>query len=304
MRDRLDAFLFAPEAAGRLRAVRMGLALVIGLRIALSPFPALADQPAVLFRPVWFLSWLEAMPPLEVIVAVQVAGTLAAVLAVVGWRERGTFLVAWASLLVLAGLRASRAKIQHNDLLLLLVAAAIVLAPVGLALLDRRRSWRFGWAIRTATAVLVVVYVLTGFQKVVGSGPAWVLGDNMRNVMYAAAGSDKPPTDAVALFIADRAWLAHVVAAASLALELSFAAILWRPHWRPWFALAAVGLHGSIWLTHGLDYSPWAATAVVLLIDWSAVVARVSDRLTGRRPGRVSMVMGAVVDRWRPAGGS
>lgn len=38
-----------------------------------------------------------------------------------------------------------------------------------------------------------------------------------------------------------------------------------------WFVATIVVLHGSIYLTHGLDYSAWAATVVVVFVDWPAV---------------------------------
>lgn len=278
VRSRADAFLFGSEAAGRVRATRALLAVVVGLRVALGPYRELVGQPAALFRPPWYLSWLDAMPPVEIIVGVQVVGALAAVLVVVGWRERATFALAWASLLVLGGLRASRGKFLHNDVLLLLVCIAFLLAPVGLRWLDRRRGRTYGWPVRTALAVVAIVYFLTGAQKLVTSGPAWVTSDNLRNVMYAAPISGRAPTDAVALFVADRPWLTHVLAAATLAIELGFLAILVWPRVRPFFVVAAVALHGSIWLTHGLDYLPWVAVVSVVLIDWSEVVERIRRR--------------------------
>jgi hypothetical protein len=272
--DVLDAWLFAPGPAGRVRVIRALLALLLGLRVALGPYRGLAGQPEALFRPVWFLSWLDAVPSVVVIVAVQVVGTAAAALAVLGWRERGTFLVAWSSLLVLGGLRASRGKIMHNDVLLLLVAAVFVLAPVGLRARDRRRGPAWGWPVQAALVVVGGAYFLTGFQKVVASGPAWVLSDNLRNVLYRAAADGKAPTDAVALFIADRPLLAHAVAAATLAVELGFVAIWFRPRLRPWFVGASAALHVSIYLTHGLDYWLWIATTAVVLLPWDAALAR------------------------------
>ena len=275
MIERLDGWLFVEGPAGRVRAMRLLLAVVIGLRVALGPYRGLAGQPAALFRPVWFLSWLPHMPPLGVILAVQVIGAAAAALAALAWRERGTFLVAWASLLVLAGVRASRGKVMHNDVLLLLVSFAVVLAPVGQRLLDRRRSMAWGWPVQTALAVVGGAYFLTGFQKVVASGPAWVFSDNLRNVMYRAASSGRAPTESVALFIADRPLVAHLVALATITIELGAVSIWVWPRVRPWYLLAITVLHVGIYLTHGLDYWAWIATTSIVLIDWSAVAARV-----------------------------
>jgi hypothetical protein len=274
---RFDGWLFGPESAGRVRTARLLLAALLGLRIALGPYRGLAGQPPALFRPVWFLAWLDRMPSVEVIIAVQVLGSLAAVLVIIGWRERATFFVVWTSMLFLGGLRASRGKIMHNDVLLMLVATVFVLAPVGLRALDRRRSTAWGWPVRTALVVVAGAYFFCGFQKVVASGPAWVLSDNLRNVMYRAALSDRPPTDEVALFIADHPPVAHTLALVTLVIEFGFLAILVWQRCRPWFVAASVVLHTGIYLTHGLDYSMWVGTTAVVLIDWHRVLVRVQE---------------------------
>ena len=74
----LDGWLFAPETAGRVRVMRLLLAALIGLRLATGPHRGLAAQPAALFRPVWFLSWMDQMPSVGVLVAIQVVGVLGA----------------------------------------------------------------------------------------------------------------------------------------------------------------------------------------------------------------------------------
>jgi hypothetical protein len=276
----LDRWLFVPGPAGRVRATRALLAALMAVRIGLGPYRGLAEQPAALFHPVWFLRWLPHMPSLAVIVALQVLGVGAALLAVAGWRERWTFAAAWASLLVLGGLRASRGKVIHNDVLLLLVGFVVLLAPVGLRWLDRRRRPDAGWPVQGAIAVVGGAYFLTGFQKVV-AGPVWtwILSDNLRNVMYRAAQTGKAPTDWFALAIADRPWLSHVVAAATIALELS-GALVWRcPRYRPWFVAAVAAMHLGIYLTHGLDYSAWALTAAIVLLDWSHPLPSLRQRV-------------------------
>jgi hypothetical protein len=280
----LDRWLFAPETAGRVRVVRLLLAALIALRLATGPHRGLAAQPAALFRPVWFLSWLDQMPSAEVLVTIQIVGVLGAIAAVVGWRERGTFLVAWSSLMVLAALRASRGKVHHNDLLLLLVAGVLVAAPVGLRLLDARRSPAWGWPVRTSLLVVVGAYFLTGFQKLVSSGPAWVLSDNMRNVMYSARLGGHAPTDRVSLYIADRPVLAHLVALATITVELGSVVVLARPRLRPAFVVAVTVLHAGVYVTHGLDYSMWVATTAVVLLDWDAILRRFMPSRAARQP--------------------
>jgi hypothetical protein len=280
----LDRWLFAPETAGRVRVTRLLLAALLGLRLATGPHRGLAGQPAALFRPVWFLQWMEQMPSVGVLVVIQVAGVLGAIAAIVGWRERGTFLMAWSSLLVLAALRASRGKVHHNDLVLLLVAGVLAAAPVGLRLLDPRRSSAWGWPVRTSLLVVTGAYFLTGFQKVVSSGPAWVLSDNMRNLMYGARLDGHAPTDQVSLYIADRPALAHLVALATLVVELGAVAALLRPRLRPAYVVAVAVLHAGVYVTHGLDYSMWVATTAVVLVDWDAFLRRVMPSRVPRQP--------------------
>jgi hypothetical protein len=275
---RLDRWLFAPEPAGRVRAMRAAIAGLLLVRLASGPYGDLAGQPAELFRPVWLLSWLDQMPSFGVLVGLQVIGGVGAALAILGWRERGTFLVAWSSLLVLDGCWASRGKIQHNDLPLLLVAAVLAAAPMGVRWTDERRGAAWGWPVRTSIVVVTGIYFLTGLQKVVSSGPAWVLSDNIRNVMYSAALTGKAPTDEVSQFIADRPVLAQVVALITIVVELGAVVALVRPRTRIAYVLAVTFLHVGVYLTHGLDYSMWVGTAAIVLIDWRPALLRLAPR--------------------------
>ena len=269
---------------------QVALAAVIGLRIALGPYLDLAGQPPALFRPVWFLRALDAMPGVAAIVVLQVVGTVAAALAVVGWRRRAGFPVAWACLLVLAGLRSSRGKFLHNDALLLLAAVPFLLAPA-VRWRDQARSVRFGWPVHTATVVVAGAYFFSGLAKVLHSGPAWVFTDNLRYVLYQAADGGKVHFPDLTTWLADQAGLAHWLAAGVLLFELTFAGGAPR---RPGalstaYAAGAVALHAGTWLALGLDYWAWAAVVAVVLVDWSPVVergrvARLSRYRLGRPP--------------------
>ena len=272
---RLDAAYLAPGSSHALGCVRTGLAALIGLRLAVGPYAALADQPDALFVPTPPAAWLPSMPPVAVIVAVQVVGVVAALACVAGRRRRTTFAVAWLALLFLAGLRGSLGKVLHNDVLLLLAAVPILAAAHDARPGDGRRSPAHGWPVRAALAVAGAVYLLAGLQKLRHSGIDWVTSDNMRWVLYGGAASGRAPTEAVALAIADRPWASHLAAAGILGLELAAPVALAVRRWRTWFAVAAVVLHLGTWLTLGLDYWGWAVTVLVLAAPW--------DRFT---PGR------------------
>jgi hypothetical protein len=83
---------------------------------------------------------------------------------------------------------------------------------------------------------------------------------------------------AVALFIADRPWLAHLVATATLIIELGFPLVLVRPNLAWVWVPGAVGLHAAIWATMHLDYSAWAITAIVVFVPWPALVDALGER--------------------------
>ena len=275
--ERLDGWLFAPEAAGRVRAMRLLLALLIGARLATGPYRGLSGQPAALFRPVWFLAWLDHMPSAGVLVGIEVVGLVGAALAVAAWHERWTFAAAWGSLLVLSGCRASRGKVQHNDLPCSWwpgcwrgagrAAAARRATVGGLGLAGAHEPRGRGGRVRPQR-------LPEGHQQRARVGaqrqPA------QRHVRARFSGH--APTDSIALYIGDRPWLAHLVALATLVIELGAVVVIVRPRPRPAYLAAVTALHLSIFLTHGLDYSMWVGTAAVVLIDWDAVLRRTLPR--------------------------
>jgi hypothetical protein len=286
---RLESWLFAPGTDVRLAALRIGLCTILAGRLAFGPYRELSGQPRELFRPISFMELLPSMPPLGAVVALQVLGGVAAVLAAVGLRARLTLPVAWCCAVFLNGMLTSTGKVVHNDVLLLLCLVPLLAAPSGDAWsLDARRaprspgariSVRYGWPVRTAMVVVAGAYFFAGLAKLVHSGPAWVTSDNMRWILYGAG--DSP----WGLFVADRPWLAHAVAAGTLVLELTFPLVLWKPAAAWLYVPGAVALHVGIWLAMGLDYSAHAATVVVVFTSWPAVATRIGERIRARPAG-------------------
>ncbi|MGQ0823681.1 MAG: hypothetical protein ACT4OX_01405 [Actinomycetota bacterium] len=272
-----DRWLFGSEPAARLHGAITVLAAVIGARLALGPYRHLAPQPEELFDPPWFLSVLSGMPSASWIVAMQVIGTAAAVAAALGCSRRLTFTIAWAALLVLAGLRASRGKIQHNDLVLLFAAVPFLAAATDTSWNDRRSSARFGWPIRCGMLVTALAYFFSGFAKIVSSGVEWVSSDNMANILHDGARSPKSHASELARWIGDHAALSRGIALATLLFELGFILACAFPPLRRHAIGGAVVLHGAIFVLLGLDYSAWLGTVVALFVDWSrysTVIAR------------------------------
>jgi hypothetical protein len=292
---RLEAWLFAPGDPRRLAALRIGLCGLLAARLAAGPYAELASQPAALFRPISFLRLLDRMPPRGLVVALQALAVACALLAAAGLGTRVALPLAWAAALPLVAMTSSLGKVVHNDVLLLLCLVPLLPSPAGAAWsLDARRrpdpprgsggalsappvDQAFGWPVRTAMVVVAGAYFFSGLAKLLHAGPGWVASGNLRWVLYASS-DQQPAPNPYALFVADRPALAHLLAAATLVVELGFPLVLWRPRLAWLFLPAALALHAGIGLAMRLDYSAMAATAVVVLVDWPALAAR-------RRPG-------------------
>ncbi|HEX4979135.1 MAG TPA: hypothetical protein VFV35_03630 [Acidimicrobiales bacterium] len=259
---------------------RRVLAAYMLLRIAVGPYSALAGQPEELFAPVWFLAPLGHMPTAGVFLVIQVAGAAAAARAVARPSSPLPFAGAWVALLVLAGLRGSLGKILHNDVLLLVAAVPMV---VGWSARDARQ------ALAGSRLLVGGLYFAAGYQKLRHTGLDWVFSDNFRWILYQAARSGRAVTDRVALFVADRAWLATASAAALLGAELVAPLLLAVRRLRLPFLAVTIAFHGGTWLTLGLDYWGWIVMVAAVTVPWS----RIEERLgawapSGVIPGGVS----------------
>jgi hypothetical protein len=281
LRGWLDDALWGPETALRLVVVHVGLSALIGLRIVLGSYRQLADTPSALVDPVPLLGWLDRMPSAEVIVAIQIVGALAAAAAVMRRQPRVAFAVAWLCYLVLAGLRGSRGKVLHNDLLLLWASAPFLLAPVVVDLRDRVARRRYGWPIRVAMVITALVYFFAGYHKLRRSGIDWVLGDNMRYLMLWGPSIGAAQWESMARWVGEHLWAAKASGAFILGLEITFPVVLVVRRLQAWYALAAVFLHVTTWFVLGLDYWAWAATVSLLFIDWPRVASRLWHRSRG-----------------------
>lgn len=279
---RLDGWLFAPGPGSRVWGLRTGFAALFAVRLVLGEYRGLAGQPEALFRPPSAWKLLDQMPSVEVLLTVQVIGAVMAILAVVSWRPRLTFAGAWLCFVFLEGLVASRVKVSHNEILPILAAMPVLLAPAAVSWRDREDDPALGWIHRVALVVVAGGYFFTGLAKLIVSGPTWVTSDNLRWSLAAGARSTKPPTDAIGQFIVDHDLLAHGLAFATLIVEVGFLLVLVLPRSRPVFATVISGFHLGIYLTLGLDYFSWVAAVVVVLLPWEDLILRIQARSAKR----------------------
>lgn len=268
VRQLADDALWGPETGRRLVLVQSALAVVIALRVGLGPYRELAELPDALFDPVPVLGFLGSMPSAAVIIAVQAIGVAAALLAAARRWPRAAFAIAWVAYLVLAGLRGSRGKVLHNDLLLLWTSAVFLFAPVTASVHDREPKREHGWPIRVAIVVASLIYFFAAYHKLRRSGIGWVTGDNMSYILRWGPAIGEPALPDVADAIARSDVLSRLTAALLLGVEVVFPLAIWWRWLRPWLALGAAGLHVGTWFLLGLDYWAWALTVPILLVDW------------------------------------
>jgi hypothetical protein len=280
LRRLLDEVLWGPETPARLVTAHIGLSILIGLRIVLGPYSRLSELPDALFDPVPFLFWLDGMPAMGVIIAIQVVGGLAALAAALRRRTRLAYAVAWVCYLVLAGLFGSRGKVMHNDLLLLWCSAVFLLAPTdGVRYDDRVPRRDTGWPIRVGMVVAALIYFLAGYHKLRRSGIDWAIGDNFRYIMLWGPSYGRAQWEAAADWIGEHLWAARLSSTSLFLFELTFPLAVVFRRLRPFYVAGAVVLHVLTWLLLGLDCWAWAGTVLILFVDWPAVY----DRL---RPAR------------------
>jgi len=283
-RRALDEALWGPETAARLVLVHAGLSALIGVRIVAGSYRQLAGAPPALVDPVPILGFLDRMPAAWVFVALQAVGGAAALAAVLRRRPQLAFAVAWVCYLVLAGLRGSRGKVLHNDLLLLWASSPFLLAPAEVDRRDPVPRRRYGWPIRVAIVIIAAIYFFAGYHKLRRSGPSWAYGDNMRYVALWGPSIGSSGWKDLAQWVGEQVWVSRASGVFILGIELAFPLVIFVPRVRLLFALGAVFLHVSTWFLLGLDYWAWAITVPLVLVDWPALLDRVRARRGAGEP--------------------
>ena len=181
-------------------------------------------------------------------------------------------------------------KVVHNDLLVTLCLIPLLLTPSAASSAwsassrgfpaSSPRGAAYGWPIRAAMLIVGVAYLCVGLQKLRFSGLEWVTSDNLRYLLWASSDAQASP-NAAALFIADRGWIAHLLAAGTLIVEIGFISCLRFPRLRWVFVPGVISLHLGIWLAMDLNYGPQAFAVALIFINWPAAVDAARLRLRG-----------------------
>ncbi len=268
---RIDDAFTGPGPARTLVQMRALLAGVIGLRLVFRNWWLVSTTPDALFEPVAAISWLSRPPESWLVTLLVVVGVGGVIATIVGRGAHLGFVLAWLSLVVQGAAWSSSGKVMHNDILLIWAAFPMLFAPS-----PRRddldtHDVRWGWPPRAVLIAIAAVYFLAGFQKLNHSGLTWVFSDNLSWVLRQGHGV---LPESLVQTMADQTWLTAAIAGLTLVMELGAPVLLAFAKLRPVFLALAVALHGSIFLTLGLDYYGWVLTVAAATIPMSPTFHR------------------------------
>jgi hypothetical protein len=279
--------LVRPEPAAQLAALRIVVPAMILVTPELRHAAALAAVPPALRVAPEGLGWLMPLLPQSPVVASVLQGTavFAALCAMAGLRARFALVLLAATSFLLFSLSQLSGAVWH-DMHLLWMTALLAATPCDEALAYDRRgvppaadAERYGLPLTMARLQLGAIYFFPGLHKVMTSGLAWALSDNLRNQLWwkwAEHGA------APALRVDHAPWLLHAGALYVLAFELSFPVLALVPRARA--PLAGAGLIFHLLAAYFLRIpfvSLWAT--YVVLVDPAAVWRRLRGRWGGER---------------------
>ncbi len=282
--------LVRAEPALPLAALRIVVPAMILTTAEVRHAVSLASEPAALRLVPEGLGWFVRLVPIHPAVAavVQAVCVFAALCAIAGVRARLALAVVTVAAFYLFALSQLSGGVWH-DMHLLWMAALLAASPCDEALAFDRRggpppadSTRYGAPLTLARLQLAAVYFFPGLHKLLTSGLAWALSDNLRNTLWwkwAEHGVMPPP----GLRVDRLPGLLHAGGLFVMAFELGFPLLVLWPRARPWLALAGLAFHAMAGVFLLIPFvSLW--TTYVVLVDPSPL-ARAVGRL-GRAEGR------------------
>lgn len=216
--------------------------------------------------------------------------------AAIGFVTRPAMLLTGVLVALLHGISRGALGIDHRwylatyALLLLCFAASDGRWSVDGWLARRLRWWpdftgsrspvlRSGFARKLVLLAAVHTLFSAGVAKLMEGGIAWADGVPIRNYIGSTLdameqlGLPRGRWPALADFVWSRPWICHVLAVATLILELGSPLLLFVPRLRAPMLLAATAFHLGIWFTMIPSYwvQIWCYT---LLVDWGALRGR------------------------------
>jgi hypothetical protein len=174
----------------------------------------------------------------------------------------------------LLGLPNCFGKVHHLDgfpvllLIILAVSRCADVWSVDQAMRSRPpgASWQYGWPIRLAQALFLLIFFAAGLSKLRQSGLAWMTAANMRSIWLGELFTHTPPTR-LGSYLAQSPGLCRFAAVATVTVELSALPALFFRRLRVFTLVALLGIQTLIALMLGVYFTPHLA-GYALFLPW------------------------------------
>ena len=271
-------YWFTPGTAAQLALVR-----VVSYTLLLAIYLPLDDRGWTQVSPVFWmpisLFHILSGPPRDatLIGVLQILWKASLLTSAMGFLSRLSMATAAALGFFLLGLPNCFGKIHHLDgfpvllLCILAVSRCADALSVDGALRGSRVtpidiSWEYGWPVRLAQTLFLLVFFAAGWAKVRNGGLAWMTASNMRSIWLGELFTHIPPTR-LGSFVAQSNWLTQFAAVATVGLELSALPALFSGRLRMVALVGLLGLQTCIALMLGVYFTPHLV-GYALFLPW------------------------------------
>lgn len=237
--SRWHRFWFEPVSPDNLGICRFLFYGLLVIYYAPVSFVGWASVPKSFYDPIWLFERLHLPilpdPYLNSLASLWKAALL---LSCLGFVTRVSTAVSFLLGVYLIGLPYNFGKTDHMTALPIFAMGVLALTWCGDAwsldaYLRRRRgrpdplpSGEYRWPVRAVWLAMSVVFFAAGMAKLIKGGPAWVFSEHFQISLVQRHYDPNPPDVTLGLWVAQHAWLARTLAAASLLGELLFPLVL------------------------------------------------------------------------------
>ena len=237
----------------------------------------------VFWMPISFFRFLPGPPRNAALIgALEILWKASLLTSAIGLLSRASMLTAAALGYFLLGLPNCFGKIHHLDgfpvVLLIILAVSRCADSWSVDRAMRRRqipndrksaaavSWQYGWPIRLAQALFLLIFFAAGFSKLRQSGFAWMTAANMRSIWLGELFTHIPPTR-IGSYLAQSPGLCRFAAVSTVIIELSALPALFFRRLRVLTLVALLGMQTLIALMLGVYFTPHLA-GYALFLPW------------------------------------
>ena len=279
LKKRWPSFWFAPslpEPLGICRIIFFGGLLALSLRSDPSRWSGVSP---VFWMPIPLFERLH-LPVLSAgaLRTMDIVWKLSLILSALGCLTRASTGTAFILGIYLLGLSHNFGKTNHADALIVLSMAVLALSRSGDAYsvdavrLSRARvvSGEYTWPVRAIWLLMVLVFFGAGISKLAGSGIAWVLSDNLQNLILVHQVTHASPVD-WGVSLASHPDLCRLLALAAVGAEVLAPLALFSIPARVILIPALLLMQAGIAVLLGVVFTPFLL-CYPFWIPWNRVV--------------------------------